>query len=215
METAEARQHVQTRYRCHDYSRGVCNTQIVHAASKKDLVIEMQGNPFLAAMATAHNEHLPLSISPDSVWLCIAQGFATHIVENAEALRHHFVEHEGKEKLVVDLPHSNAEKMDWPAALHRFSKAIAEHIGKKRDLFVADFSTTGEDERLASEIVMMKALSEYFSYGMRTLCGFPLITLEGTVADWVSVRDRFRALAEFEATSEGGVVIPLEGGLRW
>jgi len=36
-------------------------------------------------------------------------------------------------------------------------------------------------------------LQNYFDYGLRTLCGFPSITLEGTVDDWTSLRKRAEA----------------------
>ena len=51
----------------------------------------------LAQMAhDAFYEHRPMTLSPDAVWFTIAQGFATHVNLNAEALRHRFVRHEGK-----------------------------------------------------------------------------------------------------------------------
>jgi hypothetical protein len=198
------------------YGRRVPWTQsTVWAATDKQVAKESRNNPLIDSVAFAHNEHWPLSISPDAVWLCIAQGFATFVLDNAEALRSQFVSFEGKQYLEVDVPHSNAESLNWDHILGVFSDKIAEHTGKKRDLFVSNFSTTGIDERMASEVVLMRAMSEYFTYGMRTMCGFPSITLEGTVDDWKSVRDRFRVFAEFEAKTEAGLIIPLDGNLKW
>jgi hypothetical protein len=159
-----------------------------------------EGNAFLRAAHLAYALHYPLSLSPDAVWLCIAQGFAAHVKENAERLRGKFVRHEGQATLKVrrDDFVKGSPANPWPEAFAAFSDAIAEHIGKQRDLVVCDFSTTGPCERAASEIVLLDAMQRYFHYELHSLCGIPEITLEGTVDDWRSVRARARALEEYE-----------------
>jgi hypothetical protein len=111
-------------------------------------------HPFVDAAQIAFDEHLPLVLSPDDVWLCIAQAFAHHVDENAEALRGRFVRHEGKAEIIVirDGFRKGDPDNDWPGVFGEFSDAIAEHVGKQRDLVVADFSTTGPVERAASEV---------------------------------------------------------------
>src|SRR5277367_5787722 len=49
---------------------------------------------FMEAVHLSFSKHYPLILTPDSVWLTIAQGFGTHINANAEALRKQFVKHE-------------------------------------------------------------------------------------------------------------------------
>jgi len=156
-------------------------------------------NPFVDAARAAFSLHHPLVLSPDDVWLCIAQGFGTHVEQNAEALRSRFVRHEGKLEILVDRPQfvKGSPENDWPGCFAEFSDSIAEHVGKARDLVVADFSTTGPVERAASEIVLMSPFKHYFKYVVRTLCGIPAITLLGTVEDWRSIRRRAEYLAEF------------------
>ena len=56
---------------------------------------------FVGAVHMAFANHYPLTISPDHVWMCIAQGLSSHVNANAEKLRKMFVEHEGKETLTV------------------------------------------------------------------------------------------------------------------
>ncbi|MEP7123267.1 MAG: DUF4419 domain-containing protein [Byssovorax sp.] len=172
------------------------------AANLPDLVqATRQGHhPFVEAVGAAFADHYPLVLSPDDVWLCLAQGFAIHVNEHAEALRGHFVQHEGKAEIVVirDGFIKGSPDNDWPGCFAEFSDRIAEFVGKKRDLVVADFSTTGPVERAASEIVLMSALQAYFSFVVVTRCGIPAITLLGTTEDWRSIRRRAEAFAEFE-----------------
>jgi hypothetical protein len=156
-------------------------------------------HPVIEAAHVAFDEHLPLVLSPDDVWLCIAQAFAHHIDENAEALRGRFVRHAGKAEIVVirDEFRKGAPDNDWPGVFDEFSDAIAAHVGKQRDLVVADFSTTGAVERAASEVVLMAAMKNYFKYTVLTRCGIPRVTLLGTPADWASIKRRASHLAEY------------------
>jgi hypothetical protein len=144
-------------------------------------------------------------LRPDDIWLAIAQGFAACVNADAETYRHHFVAHQGKEKIVVirdGFVRGNADN-DWTGVFGEFSEKIAGHIGAAtQSLLVADFSTTGVIEKAASEVVLMDAMQSYFKYEVHTRCGIPTITLEGSVADWQKVKDKTVALAKF-------------GGLDW
>ncbi|RYE88922.1 MAG: DUF4419 domain-containing protein, partial [Myxococcales bacterium] len=97
----------------------------------------------------------------------------------------------------------------WPEVFAAFSEQIAAHVGRLRDLVVADFSTTGPVERAASEVVLMDAFQAYFEYEMRMGCGIPAVTLLGTVDDWKSVRRRAAMLAEFGLEDWTRVLLPV------
>ena len=150
---------------------------------------------------TAFDQHHPLVLSPDDVWLCIAQGFGLHVNDHSESLHSRIVPlAKGKQEITVRRDHfvKGSPGNDWPGCFAEFSEAIAAHVGKKRDLLVASFSTTGPVEKAASEIALMSALSSYFDFRLMTLCGIPEITLLGTPEDWKSVRQRASVLSEFD-----------------
>jgi hypothetical protein len=170
--------------------------------SATDYYYDTKRSPFLAAAKEAYNRHWGLTISPDDVWLMIAHGLALHIGENAEKLREQFVSHEGKKALMVrrDGFVKGSPDNDWEGCFTEFSDQLAEYIGKKRDLIVCDFSTTGPIERAASEVVLMDAMQSYFAYACMTMSGFRDITLTGTVEDWKKVRDKAYAISEFGLT---------------
>jgi uncharacterized protein DUF4419 len=156
----------------------------------------------LRAVHTAYALHYPLVLTPDTVWLAIAQGFAMHVNANAELLRGKFVRHARRATITIQRDDFVKGSPDnrWPEAFGMFSDAVAEHIGRQRDLVVCDFSTTGPSERAASEIVLLDAMQSYFKYRVLTRCGIPEITLDGTADDWRSIRRRARALEEYELT---------------
>jgi hypothetical protein len=69
---------------------------------KKSLLKYTRGSHGLAAaILHAYNRHQHLCLTPDDVWLTIAQGVSRHINLNAERFRHYFVDHEGKKEILV------------------------------------------------------------------------------------------------------------------
>lgn len=204
---------------CHgpirDAIRATCRTTVEACGANADAIIghmvrpwkserdvlEVSGmNGFLQAAHRAFSDHFPLVLSPDDVWLAIAQGFAHHVNANAEALRSRFVKHDGQEYIEIqrDSFVKGSPDNDWPGAFAEFSDKIAERIGKKRDLVVSNFSTTGPIEKAASEVVFLDTMQAYFSYGLRTCCGIPSVTLLGKTDDWMNIRERASALGEYD-----------------
>lgn len=182
-------------------SRGVEGIEAC-GATNTDLLDQYRSNanPLVLAGYTAYQAHYPLTLSPDSMWLTIANSFAMHVNENAETLRKRFIDHESKVliKLYRDGFIKGSPDNDWVGCFDEFSDKISGFIGKKRDMIVSDFSTTTAIDKAASEVVLMDSMKSYFKYGMSTRCGIPNITLEGTVADWKKVRDKAYALSEFD-----------------
>lgn len=156
-------------------------------------------HPFVQALWLAYDNHLPLMLRPDDIWTLIAQGLAQHINNNAETLRSRFVDHEGQMHIVVDDDNlrKGAPDNDWLPAIGQLSDAIKEHIGKQHALFLNDFTTSTAITRAASEVVLMDAMQAYFTYGVRTMCGIPSVTLLGTPGDWERIRTRARVLGEY------------------
>lgn len=71
----------------------------------------------------------------------------------------------------------------------KFSQEIKEAIGEDTHaLITANFSTTNPAARAASEFVLMSTVKNYFSFGMRTSCGIPSVTLLGTEEDWIALQ---------------------------
>jgi len=160
----------------------------------KDPVVDVGArHQLLEAVSLAHDQHYPLVLDPDVIWLTIAQGLANHINNNAEKLRRRFVAHDGKKKVIIrrDSFVRGSPENDWQGAFSEFSDKIKASLGEHNHaMIVADFSTTGPIERAASEVILMDAMKSYFRYGMMTLCGIPSVTLDGTVADWEMVLDK-------------------------
>ncbi|WP_425396369.1 DUF4419 domain-containing protein [Aeoliella sp.] len=157
-------------------------------------------HPLVAAVHCSFCHHYPLVLSPDIVWLTIVQGFAVHVNENPEELRHKFVSHEGKDEITVrrdDFVKGSPEN-PWPELFSEFSAQIKPLISDAYDLVVGDFSTTGPVEKAAYEVALLDTMQSYFNYSFITLCGIPTITLEGTSDDWQAVASRAESLRHYD-----------------
>jgi Domain of unknown function (DUF4419) len=130
-------------------------------------------NALTQAVDLAFNEHRPLRLTPDALWITLAQGFSIHVRENAEALRPRFVRHEGRQKLsgeVTAVPSGDA----WRDLVARFAEESAEHLGPGTvALLTRPFSTTGPDEQMVFRVALLDAFAEYFEYEMVCICGIP------------------------------------------
>lgn len=157
-------------------------------------------NGLVATVGAAFDLHAPLVLSPDDLWLTIAQGFARHVAANPERLKGLFVTHEGRETLEVrrDDFVKGLETNPWPEVFAAFSAQVAERVPRAHPLVVSNFSTTGPVERAASEVTLLDVAGNYFEFRFLSMCGIPSLTLLGTPADWRSVRTRAAALAEYE-----------------
>jgi hypothetical protein len=156
------------------------------------LLAWVRSHPLIGALHAAFQDHRPVCLSPDMIWLTLTQGLAAHVRVNAESLRRQFVQHEGQENIVVrrdDFIKGSPEN-PWPEVFSEFTTAIHRHLGQAYDWIVAEFSTTGPVERAAAEIVLMDAMNQYFRYECHSKCGIPRITLEGTTDDWAQIEDR-------------------------
>ena len=115
-------------------------------------------NLLAEAVHQAFYNHYPLKLSPDVIWLTIAQGFANHVDQNAERLRSKFVDFQGKKTLelrCVDFVKGSPDN-DWASVFPAFSRMIASSIGQNTvDLIECNFSTTGPVERIVSHITLM------------------------------------------------------------
>jgi hypothetical protein len=175
------------------------------------LVCCKDAHPFAQAAHDAFYGHFPLTISPDDVWFCLAQGFAHHVALNAETLRHRFVRHEGKQKLKVVRPDFALGRANpWPEVFGEFSEQIAAQVGRElRDTIVADFSTTTPFHRAATEVAMMDTFQPYFEYEMLCGCGIPSITLTGAPDDWRDVRRRAGTFAAYGLEEWVAALVPV------
>ena len=171
------------------------------ACSHKDsleVVRENDVHPLAGAVHLAFSEHRPLRLTPDHIWLTIAQGFAHHVNNNAETLRSRLVGFQ--DKMVLQVPTFGLEgPEDWAGVINEWAEDIGDFIpGELSQTLLCDFTTTTPAARIASQIVMMDAFQRFFDYRVYCVCGIPSITLSGTVEDWRRILSRVEHLSRYD-----------------
>jgi hypothetical protein len=154
-------------------------------------------HPLIEAVHLAFSEHRPLVVSPDCIWLTIVQGFAHHLLENAESLRGRVVAHD--EKKILTVRTESLDENHWPEMISQFSEQIRRNSDPVlHETLLCNFSTTTPKIRTSFEVALMDAYHRYFEYNAMCVCGIPTVTLEGTPDDWQRMRDRVEVLATFD-----------------
>lgn len=155
-------------------------------------------NALAQAVDLAFNEHRPLRLTPDALWITLEQGFSIHVRENAERLRSRFVRHQGRQDLSVGVT-AVPSGHEWRDVIARFVEQSAEHLGPDTvALLTRPFSTTGPDEEMVFRVALMDAFKEYFRYEVVLICGIPEVTLDGTADDYRDLKRRVEAIGEHE-----------------
>ena len=179
------------------------NLTVVGSTSNRD-------NPicsFINASLDAWANHYPIRFKPEHIWLLVLQGVAVHVDLNAEQLRTKYVNHDGKMKLVVrrDDFILGSDKNDWEGVIEEFVEQIdANTVKDTAQLFDCDFSGSTKMEKVCTKVTIMDICKNYFVYEVRTLCGFPQITLDGNREDWIRLKEKTSVLLKDKVDEQFG-----------
>jgi len=150
----------------------------------------------IIAIHTAFMEHYHLVLSPSDFIIWIGQALSHHVRANAEKLRYYFVNHEKKELIEIVRPELKIGKnCDWSVIFPEFAEEIRKRIKLDfYDIVIDDTSVATSETRIVSQIALMDAMQHYFDYKVAESCGFPKITLKGTVDDWKKLKSKVEKL---------------------
>lgn len=176
------------------------DSSVVIAHTRETRPLVESNHPFFQSMYRAYADHRPFELSPEALWLLICQGFSLHVNNNAEELRHLFVDFEGKRTLSANGTGIRLDDSDspWERIFPQFTNQITAYTGQELiDVLSSDFSTSTPASRVASQITVMESMKAYFDYWM-AICGIPHVILHGTPDDWQSVIDRTEFLRQYK-----------------
>lgn len=174
--------------------------------------LPVRGHSFVHAIYEAFHHHLPLELSPQHVWLVVLQGFARHVEQNAESLRKKFVSFQGQKELEVRRDEFVWGKPtnDWAGVFEEFTHKIEENIGKDNFANITPkFSETTPTEQAVLNLTIMDSLKSYFKYVVSTLCGISRVRLRGSREDWLLLRQRTAALAQYDLGWWTDLLLPI------
>ena len=154
----------------------------------------------IQGLIAAYKNHYPITISPDMIWILIMQGFSRFMEKYENLVRERFVNFTGKKDLKLErLQYSpyNASKEVWDGIIKEFVQKIGNNVGKEVvDNLECDFSTTSAIAKVTSQVCIMSAMKQYFTYRVLMAgCGISSITLEGSIKDWEKIKSKLEFLS--------------------
>ncbi|KAJ7800083.1 hypothetical protein B0H14DRAFT_3786631 [Mycena olivaceomarginata] len=147
-------------------------------------------NSFVSTLLDAYTQDRAVVIRPDDVWLAILSQFNFFVNAHAELLRANFVAHEGQKRLTVKVVGQGVNRytVDFGFIARAMAGLAEENVvdPELRAWATPDFTTTTDNDRTVSAVLLMATLKKYFQYMiMLAGCGIPRVTLEGERSDWL------------------------------
>ena len=161
----------------------------------------------LQGFYSAYENHLPIRLTPDIIWLLIVQGFAQHVNYNAEYLRNRIVNFENKKKLELIITKYHSYKQmkpeDYENLFENMAEQIKKNIGEELvNTIDFNFSTSSKITKVVGYTSIMSAMKKYFEFrGDCHMCNYPYIILEGSLEDWESILKKTKELSHLNLPS--------------
>ena len=129
----------------------------------------------LQGFYSSYENHLPIRLTPDIIWLLIVQGFAHHVNFNAEYLRKSFVNFENKKKLelIISKYHSykQMKSEDYENLFKNLTEQIKENIGEELiNTIDFNFSTSNKITKVVGYTSIMSAMKKIFNLKVSAIC---------------------------------------------
>ncbi len=156
-------------------------------------------NGFVQGVQYAYAEHRPLVISPDMVWLLIAQGFSIHVNEKYDSLKSMvFTSDKPRDIIVRNDSLITGKASEWEKTIASFSDSVKKYT--RNDVYnavIQKFSTTTPEITTAYNVTLLESVKKGFNFLAESGCGIPEITLTGSQADWDALPEKAEALRKF------------------
>lgn len=170
----------------------------------KKIIFRYRNHPVLEGFIDAYKKHRSVTISPDIIWILIIQAFSNHVGAKSEELRSMFVNFDGKQELLVDrsdlnineMTYEDFQKLIFPEMIEKISGFTGKSI---IDTMTPNFTTTTPVSLAVGQLSIMSAFKNYFTYRIHLGgCGFPHVTIEGTIKDWEKIMAKLSELKKYK-----------------
>ena len=155
------------------------------------LLVPVHGNGLINTIYLCYGQHRPLVLSPDIIWMTIAQGVSTHINKEFKQLESKLFT--AKKPKIIKVRNDSLDygAKYWQQLIGSLSDSTRKYTQKDMYGFLAPrFSTTTQQIFTAYESNILYAYKKAFTYIGGAGCGIPYITITGTKEDWMLIREK-------------------------
>ncbi|KAF2470975.1 uncharacterized protein BDR25DRAFT_303549 [Lindgomyces ingoldianus] len=183
------------RQSCPDEFAANKNASVLFSSNSGDFAkgtVYPTSDSFVRGTIDAWGQHQHLVIRPEEVWFSVLAQMNFYMSKNSEALRNLFVDHDGKEEILV-------EDYTWELVLGRFQYEIQKRVKTPwlLDWIRPNFTTTTETDIMTANVLMMGLMQAYFEFVGGIICGLPSVTLLGEKKDWEKLLVKLDHLTDF------------------
>ncbi len=156
---------------------------------------EAYNNGLVQTIHVCYDQHRPLLLSPDIIWLAICQGVAMHVNFNFNQLKYRIFTVKDRKTLIVQNDSLAIDAKHWQEVIAGLANQTKEYT--KDDIYsllIPKYTTTTTIETVAFQNTLLDAFKKEFNYVALTGCGIPQITITGTEQDWQTIYNRLNEL---------------------
>lgn len=140
---------------------------------------------YMDYLSTCYGSHYGYVISPELIWYMLLCEVSGHIKEFSTEYASLFTETpEKKQRLAVMKSSDSPETLDLTSIVDLLKAVVPSDISS----FLPTFTTDTPESTFAHNAAFCDAMSPYYDYAMYC-CGFPSVTVKGTVEDWQKIID--------------------------
>eukprot|EP00884_Botryococcus_braunii_P014631 jgi/Botrbrau1/23169/Bobra.0041s0020.1 len=181
-----------------DFVRDLDGRETTVFAASAGKCMGTESNGLFDAIVSAYRNNQHLHLTPDDVWLAIAQGFGHHLSygDNTEKYRKKIVTDEVKRPTIDPAEPVSPDNIDWTAWVKILSGEVCTGVVAAVDKIIqADFSTSTQVTVTASRMVLLEnPMRQVFQFSLDMHHAIPEVTLHGTLEDWLRVQEKASAL---------------------
>jgi hypothetical protein len=188
----------------------------VQYQSQSDQVTLVSGREFPVAasllVSNAHqcfDGHVGLRLTPALLMDTIVRELAKEVQRDPERYRKLFTSQPGRTIIRVrddslSYWEPGQPRSQWNRTIGMFRDPIRAAVTPETaDMFVPDFASATEEDKLVLLLGLMDAASPFYDYRVLTKCGIPVIELDGPAEDWRLLAQRVSQLWQhFPALSD-------------
>jgi len=158
-------------------------------------LVKAYNNVFIQTLELCYDQHRPLILTPDAIWLVISQGASIHINENYKKLEKDIFKKNKPKELLIRNDSLEYGSKHWENLISSLANETSKYTKESYySFFVPQFSTTTQVIKTSYQINLLHSYKKAFTYVGESGCGIPYIRLTGSKADWEQIYSNLQKL---------------------
>lgn len=179
---------------CGYEKRGEMAAALKYMCDTIDMEAQHYHANYMSYLEKCWADHLGVVITPDIVWYTLLCEVAAMVKTAPNSFRSLFTKSDKKEDIIVFSDSVIVMPLDTLTA------ALKEKVPTDTDSFFPEFSTRTPRSFHAFQAAFCDMCSPFYNY-MMYCCNIPMVDVRGTMDDWKTLEDKWRALAKIIGAS--------------